>query len=394
MALKGTLQDFSVADIFQLIGQQSKSGSLMVKTGEKEAQVVFDNGKVILGTFRKSDDDFLLGTMLLRAGVITSDQLNEAMNQQKSSLRSLGDVLRSMGAITPAILGEFVSLQLKEVLFRLFQWKQGLYEFVPGEIKYNRNIIHPQSAEGVLMDGFRMLDEWPGIISKVENLDMVYQAKVDPTQVATKSEDEAFEDSFDDAFSDFDEPAPEKNATPGEGVSDTEKKILSLLDGHHSVQEVIYLSRLGTFETTKLVSDLLSRDLIEKVDELSQTRVASGNLTEKNITFGKWILAHARPMIATLFFSLLFPLLAFNSSSFFGAQFKDTDKRTIHNQTLSIEDLKTIREYQRLVQAISLYRFTHLELPYSLEDLGFSRIHAHWIYHREQEHFQLKLEKK
>src|ERR1051326_3974389 len=106
MALKGTLKDFSVADIFQLIGQQGKSGSLWVRTQQKEAHIVFDHGKVVLGTFKKSDEDFLLGTMMLRAQVITAEQLAKAMENQKATLRSIGDILKSMGVISSAVLSE------------------------------------------------------------------------------------------------------------------------------------------------------------------------------------------------------------------------------------------------------------------------------------------------
>ena len=110
MALKGTLKDFSVADIFQLIGHQTKSGSLYVRKKDKEAHIVFDEGKVVLGTFRKSNESLLLGTMLLRAGVISSEQLQSSVDEQKVSMRSIGDILISKKAINTKILGEFVNL--------------------------------------------------------------------------------------------------------------------------------------------------------------------------------------------------------------------------------------------------------------------------------------------
>ena len=43
MALKGTLKDFGIADILQLIGQQQKTGTLHLKAREEEVHVSFNN---------------------------------------------------------------------------------------------------------------------------------------------------------------------------------------------------------------------------------------------------------------------------------------------------------------------------------------------------------------
>ena len=51
MALKGTLKDFSIADIFQLIGQQQKTGSLYITHEEQISHVMFDQGNVVIARF-------------------------------------------------------------------------------------------------------------------------------------------------------------------------------------------------------------------------------------------------------------------------------------------------------------------------------------------------------
>ena len=44
MALKGTLKDFGIADILQLIGQQTKTGTLNLKNKGEEVVVSFRDG--------------------------------------------------------------------------------------------------------------------------------------------------------------------------------------------------------------------------------------------------------------------------------------------------------------------------------------------------------------
>ncbi|HVO30201.1 MAG TPA: DUF4388 domain-containing protein, partial [bacterium] len=47
MALKGTLKDFGISDIFQLIQQQQKAGILVMKDKEHEVRILFDTGKIV-----------------------------------------------------------------------------------------------------------------------------------------------------------------------------------------------------------------------------------------------------------------------------------------------------------------------------------------------------------
>ena len=47
MALKGTLKDLSIPDIFQLADQQDKSGVLVLDNKRDEVRVMFFRGKVV-----------------------------------------------------------------------------------------------------------------------------------------------------------------------------------------------------------------------------------------------------------------------------------------------------------------------------------------------------------
>ncbi|MCX7944271.1 MAG: DUF4388 domain-containing protein, partial [Deltaproteobacteria bacterium] len=47
MALAGSLKDFNLADIFQLIAQQGKSGILHIKSGRFIMRVFFFNGNIV-----------------------------------------------------------------------------------------------------------------------------------------------------------------------------------------------------------------------------------------------------------------------------------------------------------------------------------------------------------
>src|SRR3954468_2906139 len=99
MALKGTLKDFGISDIFQLIQQQQKAGILRMTDKETEVRILFDTGKIVgaesTGTKQQKEP---LGVLLVRAGLVQQQQLDAALAVQAKTLRKLGDLLIQDGA--------------------------------------------------------------------------------------------------------------------------------------------------------------------------------------------------------------------------------------------------------------------------------------------------------
>jgi hypothetical protein len=67
MALKGTLKDFGIADILQLIGQQQKTGMLHLKSKGQEVQIGFKEGNIVKAESTTRRNESLIGNMLVRA---------------------------------------------------------------------------------------------------------------------------------------------------------------------------------------------------------------------------------------------------------------------------------------------------------------------------------------
>src|SRR5207249_11829148 len=99
MALSGTLKDFGIADILQLIGHQTKTGRLTLKTGAHEVDVFFVEGNVVFASEKARDSKDLLGSLLLRAELIGKEKLDEALATQERRGRRLGGVLIASGAV-------------------------------------------------------------------------------------------------------------------------------------------------------------------------------------------------------------------------------------------------------------------------------------------------------
>jgi hypothetical protein len=266
MALEGTLKDFSLADIFQLIGLQRKTGVLTLRSKDDTVSVTFLDGKVVGADSGSHRLENRLGTVLMKSGMLTQEQLARALEIQKETLQRLGFILTHYGIISADSLKNAIQLQIMQIIYRLFRWRDGDYHFSQETtIEYDRDNVTPVSAESILMEGARMIDEWPIIEKRIRSYDMVFRKKAMGQEIVVVGGEEADDLDFDG------EPAAKKKKKTSPGASDKirisedEKQVYDLLDGKRMVQDIVEMSRVSEFDTNKALYELLTRDLIEEV---------------------------------------------------------------------------------------------------------------------------------
>lgn len=238
MALSGTLDDFGIAEILQLIGQQTKNGQLRLRSRGTEVRIWFEGGDIVAAEQRGGKEGQLLGHLLVRAGLIKERDLEDALDDQRRTLRRLGDILVARGVIQQEDLEEMARLQVTEILYGLFTWKTGAYEFEVGEEPKEKGAFRPIRAEAILMEGFRMVDEWPLIRHRLPSRAVAFE-KV--------------------------KALPERSPD----IDVAERRVHELVKSSRSVDRLIELSRLGEFETCKALCNLLDLGLIEERQLLS-----------------------------------------------------------------------------------------------------------------------------
>ena len=100
MALAGTLRDFSLADIFQLISFQRKTGVLTLRNKEQTVTVSVINGAIVSADSLPKRIDDHLGQVLVKQALITSEQLEKALQIQSETMQKMGYILTHSNFIT------------------------------------------------------------------------------------------------------------------------------------------------------------------------------------------------------------------------------------------------------------------------------------------------------
>ena len=84
MALEGNVRDFSISDIFQLIGLQRKTGELTLKSKDDTVVITFLDGRVVNADSAKFRLESRLGKVLLKRG-----SLSEAIAKNVSNASAI-----------------------------------------------------------------------------------------------------------------------------------------------------------------------------------------------------------------------------------------------------------------------------------------------------------------
>jgi len=247
MALEGTLEDFSLADIFQLIGIQRKTGILTLKNTKETVTVTFHGGMVIGAdnSPRKLEDR--IGKVLVKTGLITQEQLRDALEHQQKTLQKVGFILVDQKYISRGELKEALRIQVTQMIYRLFRWNSGEYYFdQKSHVDPDSDeSIPPMSAESILMEGIHMIDEWPVIQKKIPHFDVIFRTLVAANDLASS-----------DLRSD-------SNGSEKIRLSKEEEMVYRLVDGKNSVADIIDSNKLSEFHTCKALYELLERNIIE-----------------------------------------------------------------------------------------------------------------------------------
>jgi hypothetical protein len=314
MALTGTISDFSLADILQLIGIQRKTGVLNLDNGEEGVTIKFFDGQVVGADTRSQSVEDLLGRVLVRTGRITEAQLRQALRMQKRTLQRLGHVLVNADLISEEDLVEALRVQSLQIVYRLFRWRKGSYDFTPtDDLEYDEKHFTPIRAETILMEGARMIDEWPIIERRIKSDRSVFRLTEAGERLQLQVEsiaetDIGLEFRFDESGQQLAEPERDNNDVR---LSSDDREVLALLDGKRCAEEINDRSTLGEFDTYRILADLLTRHLVEEVKRptISDAPVRSRRLPERlfHVILATGLILVVLSSIATLNYNPLTP---------------------------------------------------------------------------------------
>jgi hypothetical protein len=150
--------------------------------------------------------------------------------------------------ITQSEISEIEDLLTRETFFAVLRWTDGSFRFGARDVEHPRRFGDLLGAEQILMDGLRMMDEWQSFAELVPSEDLVFRRGGGLEAYLSRLEEAS---------------GPQRSQA---------ERVFALIDGRLAVRRIIDLSRLGTFDATRILAGLRAADAIEPVESANAPR--------------------------------------------------------------------------------------------------------------------------
>lgn len=234
--LSGDLSCISIPEVLQMLELQRQSGALTISSSAAEITLYLREGRLDLALGRGLPASFRLGRYLVQQGSLSRDDLLRFLETRGSSRRLIGDALVQQGLATEADVQAALKSQTCELVYEVVSWKEGRFTFARGGTSPEATLSPLGLVPGgIVMEGFRRVDEWSVV-----------------------------EGSFD--FGDVLTPDPvgAERARSSPDFTRDERAVLDAVDGARSVRQIVDSVDVSTFDACKILHQLLSSGAVRR----------------------------------------------------------------------------------------------------------------------------------
>jgi hypothetical protein len=230
--LEGSLDAFSLPDIFSLLSMTKKTGGLHLRRPGQHGVVWLGDGLITGGASNLSK--LSLGRRLAGSGLVADSHLSAAVDEVgRSGDVGLARALRDSRAIDEGELHTVVCEHVVDTVFDLMRWPDGEFEFVIDEPNVD-DVGVAREVEEVVAEARQRLDNWTGIDERVATSTTVLSLALD------------------------------LNEDPQ--LQNDEWDLIALIDGHRTVADLVAICGRGEYAVVVALAELVGRGLVRTDD--------------------------------------------------------------------------------------------------------------------------------
>jgi|GEM_PF-6458759 len=160
MSLSGNLSEFSLADTLMLLAQQKKNGKLSLQQDDKLGELFIRAGHVVSIKVQGRTPEVLIANALAARGVTTGKSFQTLAHSSRASELKLSSVLISKNFLDAEECELWFRAAAEDLVYELFTWKQGRYEFEAEVFKGAENLLeYDLPIEFLALEALREMDE-------------------------------------------------------------------------------------------------------------------------------------------------------------------------------------------------------------------------------------------
>jgi len=230
--LQGSLDAFSLPDIFQLLTYTKKTGALHIRravAGREQHGVVYVVDGAVSGAVADTRRQ-VLARRVVGSGLVHDQALRDAVASVAAAPgRGVTGALLAAGEIEDAAVRELVEAQVIDAVFDLLRWPDGDFAFVVDETNPDEVGLR-LVLEQVVDRGRQRMEHWGALTALIPSPDSVLSLALSVSADAT--------------------------------VTRSEWALLALIDGQRPVGMLAALSGQGDYDVMSALATLVERGLI------------------------------------------------------------------------------------------------------------------------------------
>ncbi|UCF02900.1 MAG: DUF4388 domain-containing protein [Deltaproteobacteria bacterium] len=157
VGIKGNLKSLGLSTILQILSSEDKTGVLQFVQGDRIRSIYIRNGKIVAASGREG---LRLGQILYGKGMISQEQLQEALEKARETDKRVGEVLLDFGYIEEDDLKELIRYQIREAVLDISLWVEGDFEYRDCPLEFDERGVEDVSTMAIILEAAARRDEW------------------------------------------------------------------------------------------------------------------------------------------------------------------------------------------------------------------------------------------
>ncbi len=253
MALQGTLREYSLGQLLNLIHIARKSGGLSVQSAQGSADLFFDEGKLVAANLGQVQT---LTDLMVQAGRLSAEQASALVASSGSvDDKQLGLLLLNTGQISRDDIVQTLRQNMLNVVQAVWSWEDGTFAFDQTRTPPAGRVTIPIGLERILLEGNRAQKQPEP--KPVQSPPPVAVAETAQVVEPTGSEEPSSADLGLKFTEGFGERMRSVNLSPKDW------KVISAIKPGNVVADIAQQTRISDDEVGEIVTRLMDEGLVE-----------------------------------------------------------------------------------------------------------------------------------
>ena len=156
VGFRGNLKSVALSTILQILSTDNRTGVLHFEQGQASRAICLKDGKIVAASGREGQR---LGQILYDRGLISREQLEEALEKTKEEKKRLGEVLLDLGYINEDSLKKLIRYQIQEAVLDISLWAEGDFAYRDCQMDFDERGVEDISTMRIVLEAAARKDE-------------------------------------------------------------------------------------------------------------------------------------------------------------------------------------------------------------------------------------------